>query len=293
MPPFAWCSWEVRSTPGESDRGEQAGGEARHRLVPRNVITKVPFPESGLHAGRLSGIPAAHGFMSMNLDRHIEAHRKLFLAPRPAMATRQKASRILRRISRGHGSDRRVLPANGRDGVRAHALPKGEMTHRGAPIDPGADRRVALLTVEGENDDISGVGQTEAAHELCVDIPAERKAHWLQPARRPLRRVQRLAVPGPRSCRASRISCFQQYQGPQRPQVARRRAEAARRRQRPAACGRWRRCAEWQASSGRAGCTSLDPGCKGVAGTNLQDRRCRGHFCVIRHRLYWRTLSIN
>jgi poly(3-hydroxybutyrate) depolymerase len=39
-----------------------------------------------------------------------------------------------------------------------------------------------LLTVEGENDDISGVGQTEAAHRLCSNIPPERKAHWLQPA---------------------------------------------------------------------------------------------------------------
>ena len=63
-----------------------------------------------------------------------------------------------------------------------HALPKGEMTHRGVPVDPAKIRRVALLTVEGENDDISGVGQTEAAHALCVNIPDHRKAHWLQPA---------------------------------------------------------------------------------------------------------------
>jgi poly-beta-hydroxyalkanoate depolymerase len=56
------------------------------------------------------------------------------------------------------------------------------MTHRGVRVDPGKIRRVALLTVEGENDDISGVGQTEAAHALCVNIPAHRKAHWLQPA---------------------------------------------------------------------------------------------------------------
>src|SRR5215510_16055249 len=55
------------------------------------------------------------------------------------------------------------------------------MTHRGVRIDPANIRRVALLTVEGENDDISGVGQTEAAHRLCVNIPASRKAHWLQP----------------------------------------------------------------------------------------------------------------
>ena len=54
-----------------------------------------------------------------------------------------------------------------------HALPKGEMTHRGRPVDPGKIRNVALLTVEGEHDDISGVGQTEAAHQLCVNIPAD------------------------------------------------------------------------------------------------------------------------
>jgi poly(3-hydroxybutyrate) depolymerase len=63
-----------------------------------------------------------------------------------------------------------------------HALPKGEMTHRGAQVDPTRIRRVALLTIEGENDDISGVGQTEAAHRICPNIPSDRKAHWLQPA---------------------------------------------------------------------------------------------------------------
>jgi poly(3-hydroxybutyrate) depolymerase len=62
-----------------------------------------------------------------------------------------------------------------------HALPKGEMTHRGRPIDPGRIRNTALLTIEGELDDISGVGQTEAAHRLCPNIPADRQAHWLQP----------------------------------------------------------------------------------------------------------------
>ena len=48
-----------------------------------------------------------------------------------------------------------------------HALPKGEMTHRGKPVDPSKISRVALMTVEGENDDISGLGQTEATHALC------------------------------------------------------------------------------------------------------------------------------
>jgi poly(3-hydroxybutyrate) depolymerase len=56
------------------------------------------------------------------------------------------------------------------------------MTHRGRRIDPSQIKRVALLTVEGEHDDISAVGQTEAAHALCSNIPAEDKAHYLQPA---------------------------------------------------------------------------------------------------------------
>jgi poly(3-hydroxybutyrate) depolymerase len=62
-----------------------------------------------------------------------------------------------------------------------HAMPKGEMMHRDKPVDLTAVRRVALMTVEGENDDISGVGQTHAAHDLCVNIPAEKRVHYLQP----------------------------------------------------------------------------------------------------------------
>jgi poly(3-hydroxybutyrate) depolymerase len=61
-----------------------------------------------------------------------------------------------------------------------HALPKGEMTHRGEPVDPGKIRHAALFTVEGEHDDISGVGQTEAAHRLCSSLPPEKKQHHLQ-----------------------------------------------------------------------------------------------------------------
>jgi poly(3-hydroxybutyrate) depolymerase len=61
-----------------------------------------------------------------------------------------------------------------------HSLPRGEMKHRGASVDLKAIRCCALMTVEGENDDISGVGQTYAAQELCTNIPAELKVHYLQ-----------------------------------------------------------------------------------------------------------------
>lgn len=63
-----------------------------------------------------------------------------------------------------------------------HHLPRGTMKHRDEPVDPGAIRNVAMLTVEGENDDITGGGQTEAAHDLCVNLPDAMKQHYTQPA---------------------------------------------------------------------------------------------------------------
>jgi len=127
------------------------------------------------------GFLQLHGFMSMNLDRHIEAHRNLFL-----------------HLVKGDGDSAQkhrefydeylaVMDLTAEFYLQTvdtvfirHALPKGEMAHRGRRIDPSQIKRVALLTVEGEHDDISAVGQTEAAHVLCSNIPADDKAHYLQ-----------------------------------------------------------------------------------------------------------------
>ncbi len=59
-------------------------------------------------------------------------------------------------------------------------LAPGEMSHRGAPVRPDAIRKTALLTVEGGKDDITGLGQTAAAHGLCPGIPAANKLHHVQ-----------------------------------------------------------------------------------------------------------------
>ncbi|TMJ73643.1 MAG: polyhydroxyalkanoate depolymerase [Alphaproteobacteria bacterium] len=149
----------------------------------RNVITKVPFPNPGFMRDVYPGFLQLHGFVSMNLDRHIEAHRKLFLHlvqgdGDSAQKHREFYDEYLAVMDLAAEF---YLQTVDTVFVR-HALPKGEMTHRGIRIDPTKIRRVALFTVEGEHDDISGVGQTEAAHRLCVNIPPERKAHWLQPA---------------------------------------------------------------------------------------------------------------
>jgi poly(3-hydroxybutyrate) depolymerase len=61
-----------------------------------------------------------------------------------------------------------------------HTLPRGEMMHRGKPVDLRAIRRCAILAVEGEKDDISGVGQTLAALELTPNLPSSKKAYHLQ-----------------------------------------------------------------------------------------------------------------
>src|SRR6516225_393676 len=149
----------------------------------RNVITKVPFPNPGFMRDVYPGFLQLHGFMSMNLDRHIEAHRKLFLhLVRGDGDSAQKHREFYDEYLAVMDLAAEFYLQTVDTVFVRHALPKGEMTHRGAPVDPTSIHRVGLLTIEGENDDISGVGQTEAAHRLCVNIPSSRKAHWLQPA---------------------------------------------------------------------------------------------------------------
>jgi poly(3-hydroxybutyrate) depolymerase len=118
----------------------------------------------------------------MNLERHLEAHRNLFLnLVKGDGDSAQKHREFYDEYLAVMDLCAEFYLQTVESVFIRHALPKGEFTHRGVPIDPAKITRVALMTVEGENDDISGVGQTEAAHALCANIPAERKAHWLQP----------------------------------------------------------------------------------------------------------------
>ena len=148
----------------------------------RNVITKVPFPNPGFMRDVYPGFLQLHGFMSMNIDRHIEAHRNLFqhLVSGDGDSAQKHREFYDEYLAVMDLAAEFYLQTVETVFIR-HALPKGEMTHRDRKVDPSKIRRVALLTVEGEHDDISGVGQTEAAHRLCENIPADRRAHWLQP----------------------------------------------------------------------------------------------------------------
>jgi len=149
----------------------------------RHVITRVPFPHAGFMRDVYPGFLQLSGFMTMNLDRHIDAHKDLFMHLVRGDGDSAKKHREFydEYLAVMDLSAEYYLQTVDTVFVR-HALPKGEMMHRDRRIDPGQIRRVALMTVEGEFDDISGVGQTAAAHRLCVNIPEDRKTHYLQTA---------------------------------------------------------------------------------------------------------------
>jgi poly(3-hydroxybutyrate) depolymerase len=149
----------------------------------RNVITKVPFPNPGFMRDVYPGFLQLNGFMSMNLDRHLEAHKDLFmhLVQGDGDSAQKHREFYDEYLAVMDLAAEFYLQTVDTVFVR-HALPKGTMKHRGVPVDPARIHRVALMTVEGEHDDISGVGQTEAAHALCINIPTDRRTHYLQPA---------------------------------------------------------------------------------------------------------------
>jgi poly(3-hydroxybutyrate) depolymerase len=148
-----------------------------------NVIMQVPWPVPGFTREVYPGFLQLSGFMSMNLDRHITAHKDFFmhLVKNDGDSAEKHRDFYDEYLAVMDLTAEFYLQTVDTVFVR-HALPKGEMTHRGVPVDPAAIRNVALLTIEGENDDISGIGQTKAAHDLCVNIPADMRSHYMQPA---------------------------------------------------------------------------------------------------------------
>lgn len=147
-----------------------------------NVIMQVPWPAPGFMRDVYPGFLQLSGFMSMNLDRHIIAHKDFFmhLVKDDGDSAEKHRDFYDEYLAVMDLTAEFYLQTVETVFIR-HALPKGLMMHRGERVDPAAIRSVALLTVEGENDDISGVGQTEAAHDICTNIPQQMRAHYMQP----------------------------------------------------------------------------------------------------------------
>lgn len=146
-----------------------------------NVIERVPFPLPGAMREVYPGFLQLTGFMQMNLDRHLDAHRDLFwnLIKGDGDSAEKHREFYDEYLSVMDLTAEFYLQTVERVFIN-HDLPKGQFKHRGIAVDPSKIKRTALLTVEGERDDISGVGQTEAAHDLCSGIAAAKKAHYLQ-----------------------------------------------------------------------------------------------------------------
>ncbi len=147
-----------------------------------NVIMQVPWPHAGYGRSVYPGFLQLSGFMSMNLERHISAHKEFFthLVRNDGDSAEKHREFYDEYLAVMDLTAEFYLQTVDTVFVK-HRLPKGTMTFRGEPVDPSAIRGTALLTVEGENDDISGLGQTEAAHDLAVNLATSRKSHYVQP----------------------------------------------------------------------------------------------------------------
>src|SRR4030088_2267379 len=148
----------------------------------RTVITTVPARYPGAFRRVYPGFLQLAGFLSMNLDRHISAHWGMF----ENLVRGQGDSAAATRAFYKEYSSVMDLPADFylqtiKRVFHDHDLPRGRFLVHGKPVEPAAIERTALMTVEGERDDICAVGQTVAAHSLCTGIPAVKKIHHLQP----------------------------------------------------------------------------------------------------------------
>jgi poly(3-hydroxybutyrate) depolymerase len=147
-----------------------------------NLISRVPWMHPGAHRRVYPGFVQLSAFMAMNIDRHTKAHGALY--GHLARGERAEAQAIKNFYDEYFAV--LDLPAEffleTVDIVFQRALlARGELLHRGRKVDPRAIRHTALLTVEGERDDICGLGQTAAAHDLCSGLKPHMKRHHMQP----------------------------------------------------------------------------------------------------------------
>jgi poly(3-hydroxybutyrate) depolymerase len=148
----------------------------------QNLIASVPLRYPGAFRKVYPGFVQLAAFMSMNIDRHVKAHKELYdnlVAGEIAKAAATKAFydeyfAVLDLAAEFYLETVKIV-------FQDYALAAGTLKFRGEPVEPRAIRRTALFTVEGEKDDICAVGQTLAAQELCGGIRPYRKRHHMQP----------------------------------------------------------------------------------------------------------------
>src|SRR5437773_104692 len=146
------------------------------------VITTVPAPYLGSCRRVYPGFLQLAGFLGMNFDRHVTAHWRMF----QQLVEGDDDNAAATRAFYDEYSTVMDLPAEFyletlERVFQRHDLAHGAFKVHGEPVDPGAIEQTALMTVEGERDDICGPGQTAAAQHLCRNLPDKKKLHHLQP----------------------------------------------------------------------------------------------------------------
>lgn len=145
------------------------------------VVQSVPFGYAGAGRRVYPGFLQLTGFMSMNIDRHFGAHMRLFDHLVTGDGDSAEAHRkfydeylsVMDMTAEFYLETVDVV-------FQRHLLPKGEWVSHGKLVKPEKIRDIALLTVEGEKDDISAIGQTEAAHRLLPNLPKDKHQHYMQ-----------------------------------------------------------------------------------------------------------------
>ncbi len=147
----------------------------------KNLISHVPLPHVGFMRKVYPGFVQLSAFMSMNMVRHKQAFKNLYEHLRDG---RVEEAESIRKFYDEYLAVN-DLPAEFyletvRKVFQTYDLPRGQLTFQGRPVRPAAIRRTALMTVEGERDDICAVGQTVAAQDLCSGIRPYLKTHHVQ-----------------------------------------------------------------------------------------------------------------
>ncbi len=146
-----------------------------------NVIVSVPWPNKGFMRKVYPGFLQLSGFMSMNMDKHVDSHVNQFNHLIEGDGDNTAAHR------RFYDEYMAVMDLTAEFYLQTiervfqkRLLAEGEYYHRDTLIDPSAIKDIALMTIEGEKDDITGLMQTEAAHTIAANIPEKKREHYVQ-----------------------------------------------------------------------------------------------------------------
>ena len=149
-----------------------------------NLIGRVPLRYPGAGRRVYPGFVQLTAFMSMNKDRHVNSFKELYQLLQKQEAEGLEKAEATRTFYEEYFAVADLPAEFYLETVKAvfqdYALPKGELIYRDRVVKPSAIRRTALLTVEGERDDICAVGQTLAAHDLCTGLREYLKTHYVQ-----------------------------------------------------------------------------------------------------------------